>query len=992
MGFFILRVFGGFLMAKKPTYEELENRNQEFNAEIAKREVERSIKATDLRRRAEKFINSDPSKTRKIPSGDNRNLIEDLQIHQIELEMQNEELRRSKLELQAARDKYSDLYDLVPVGYITVSEKGLLREINLTAATLLGKYRNELIKQPISKFIISTDQNTYYLHRKLLFETGEPQKFELRMVQTDKLPFWVQLDMAAAQDEGGAPVCRIAISDITKRKKAEERLNASEKKSLTWLEYSPVCTKIVDLDFNLQYMSAAGVNGLNIDDITEFYGKPYPFDFYPKPFKNLMRMNLKKVKETGEIIEQEGSVNDIDGRELWFHSTLVPVNDDEGRIDYIMVVSADITARKKAEEELKKAHDSLEIRVEERTAELKKEIAERKRVEEALRESEARLKRASDNSPAVLYQVMMAPGGEISVPYVSDVIVATIGVTPEEVMKDPSKLLGMVHPDDQKMFQEGIMKSAESLESFPLTFRCMKDGEVIWIEARGMPTPLADGGILWDGFLLDITERKQAEETLKEEKEFTEKALNTQLDTFFVFSPATGKAIRWNKAFEEVSGYSSEEIAQMKAPDSYYDQQDLAKAAEAIAVILENGSGTIELEFICKNGKKIPFEYVVSVIYNELEQPENFISIGRDITERKIIEEALRKSEAQKGAILDASIDILRYVDKDMKIIWGNKTNVLGLDMSLEDLVDQTCYEVFVGRNTPCEGCPTVRARETGKIERVVMHQPKVKGIEGESYWDVYCVPLKNEAGEIENFIQIARNITDQKKALEHIHALTQQLMKSQENERQMISRELHDRVGQDLSTLRIGLDTLIDNQPGVLPETRQRISELSKMLQDAIMVIRDLSYDLRPPSLDQLGLVRTILEYAHDFSEKTGLSVDVTSAGMDHLRLDSDTEINLYRLIQEGLNNINKHARANSATIRLIASFPNIILRIEDDGEGFDLKNRLVAAQNEKRMGLRSMEERASLLNGAMTLKSRPGKGTKVLIEVPYEEKKSES
>ena len=142
----------------------------------------------------------------------------------------------------------------------------------------------------------------------------------------------------------------------------------------------------------------------------------------------------------------------------------------------------------------------------------------------------------------------------------------------------------------------------------------------------------------------EMMQRKQAAENLKEEKEFTEKALNTQLDTFFAFNPATGKAIRWNKAFEEVSGYSNEEIAQMKAPDSYYDQQDLAKAAKAVALILENGSGTIELEFICKNGRKIPFEYVVSVIYNELEQPENFISIGRDITERKLAEVALQKA------------------------------------------------------------------------------------------------------------------------------------------------------------------------------------------------------------------------------------------------------------------------------------------------------------------------------------------------------------
>jgi signal transduction histidine kinase len=378
-----------------------------------------------------------------------------------------------------------------------------------------------------------------------------------------------------------------------------------------------------------------------------------------------------------------------------------------------------------------------------------------------------------------------------------------------------------------------------------------------------------------------------------------------------------------------------------------------------------------------------------------LKSPEGsvtgYVAIIRDITDRKKAEDALRESEAQKRAILDASLDRIRYIDKDMRVIWANKTTALELDMSPEDSVGQACHKLFIGRDTPCEGCPTVRARETGEIERAVMHQPKVKGVEGESYWDNYSVPLKNEAGDIVSFIQVARNITDQKRADEHIHTLTQQLMKAQESERQMISRELHDRVGQDLSTLKIGLDTLIDNQSGVLPETKQRISELSNILRDSVMAIRDLSYDLRPPSLDQLGIIRTIFQYCEDFSEKTGLRVDFTSAGMDDLRLDFDTEINLYRLIQEGLNNIRKHAEANLATIRLVVSSPNIILRIEDDGKGFDVKNRLVTAQNEKRMGLRSMEERARLLKGKMRVQSRLGKGARISIKVPYNKEKSE-
>ncbi len=139
-------------------------------------------------------------------------------------------------------------------------------------------------------------------------------------------------------------------NELRERKFAETQLKQSEEKHRTWLESSPVCTKIVDLDFNLQYMSGAGVRGLNIDDITQFYGKPYPFDFYPESFNNLMTSNLNKVKKTGKTIEQEGSVNDINGNEIWFHSVLVPVYDDTDQLDYIMVASTDTTDRKIAEQ------------------------------------------------------------------------------------------------------------------------------------------------------------------------------------------------------------------------------------------------------------------------------------------------------------------------------------------------------------------------------------------------------------------------------------------------------------------------------------------------------------------------------------------------------------------------------------------------------------------------------------------------------------------
>ena len=247
---------------------------------------------------------------------------------------------------------------------------------------------------------------------------------------------------------------------------------------------------------------------------------------------------------------------------------------------------------------------------------------------------------------------------------------------------------------------------------------------------------------------------------------------------------------------------------------------------------------------------------------------------------------------------------------------------------------------------------------------------------------------LKEERNLLEAIAERLGRIVEHKWSEKHVHRLTQQLMKAQESERQMISRELHDCIGQDLSTLKIGIGTLLDNQPVIPAKIKQKVSQFSQILQETIMAVRDLAYTLRPASLDQLGLVKTVFQHCEDYSEKTGMTVDFVSAGMDDLRLDFDTEINLYRLIQEGLSNIRKHADANHVIIRLIASFPTIILRIEDNGKGFEVKQRLVTAQNEKRMGLRSMEERISLLGGKMGIHSRPSEGTKIVVEVPYKER----
>ena len=164
--------------------------------------------ATELRKHAEKIAREkaaqSPEDIESLSPDEIRQMLHELRVHQIELEMQNEELRLAQAELDAARARYFDLYDLAPVGYFTVSEKGLILEANLTAATQLGCTRNTLVKLPITRFIHKEDQDIYYKYRKRLIKTGMPQECDLRMLENDGTMHWAHLAASVVQDADGA--------------------------------------------------------------------------------------------------------------------------------------------------------------------------------------------------------------------------------------------------------------------------------------------------------------------------------------------------------------------------------------------------------------------------------------------------------------------------------------------------------------------------------------------------------------------------------------------------------------------------------------------------------------------------------------------------------------------------------------------------------------------------------------------------------------------
>ena len=316
---------------------------------------------SSLEQRAEdalETLSSDNGDSVKFSPDNMKTLIHDLQLHQIELKIQNDELRRTQKELTVSRERYFDLYDLAPLGYITVSEKGLLLETNLTAATMLGKYRNEMIKNPISSFILSMDQDIYYRHRKLLFETGEPQKFELRMVQTDKLHLWVQMDMVAAQNEDGSPVCRIAISDITERKKAEESLQEHEEQYRAVVDNIGDYIMRYDKSFRHIYANrlALEVTGLPID---QYIGKTHREMGFPDHLCELWRKNIQLVFDTGKQQNIEFDVELVEGK-MSLELQLNPEFAVDGSVKTVIGISRDITSRKQAEVEKLKLESRLQ--------------------------------------------------------------------------------------------------------------------------------------------------------------------------------------------------------------------------------------------------------------------------------------------------------------------------------------------------------------------------------------------------------------------------------------------------------------------------------------------------------------------------------------------------------------------------------------------------------------------------------------------------------
>jgi signal transduction histidine kinase len=214
----------------------------------------------------------------------------------------------------------------------------------------------------------------------------------------------------------------------------------------------------------------------------------------------------------------------------------------------------------------------------------------------------------------------------------------------------------------------------------------------------------------------------------------------------------------------------------------------------------------------------------------------------------------------------------------------------------------------------------------------------------------------------------------------EQLHGLSQRLIGLQEQERAHLSRELHDEAGQILSALMVRL-SLLERETAAPSQWRAQIAELKQTVIGVLNNLHTLAVKLRPASLDHVGLVTALQQYAEDFGREHNLAVQLDAVEIQNLRLPADTETALFRVVQESLTNAALHARASRVDILLNRRNGCVAVTVEDDGAGFDPAQVV----RENRLGLFGMRERVEMLGGSMTVESAPGKGTAIFVEVPY-------
>jgi signal transduction histidine kinase/CheY-like chemotaxis protein len=503
---------------------------------------------------------------------------------------------------------------------------------------------------------------------------------------------------------------------------------------------------------------------------------------------------------------------------------------------------------------------------------------------------------------------------------------------------------------------------------------------------------------------IDITERKQAEQAIRDHQE--------QLDTIYDNAPlimllvdAECRVCKMNKLAEECAEADAADMIGRRGGEAlrcvhalddpegcgFGPHCQTCLVRRTVLDTLETGLSYHQVEaslpfLIADEPQDLTF--LISTARLAIrEQPHVLVTI-QDITKRKEIEEALRQSEEHYRSLFDNMLNGLAYCKMLFKdgqpqdFICLNANRALETLTGLRNVVGKRATEVF----------PGIRKSDPGLFElfgRVALtgvpalSETFVKAMGEWLAFSVYS-PKK------EYFVMVFDVITERKKAEEalrqseeNLRFMASQLLHAQERERLRIAHELHDDLGQSLLLLKLQLSIMCRSLPPEPQKPQQECAAAIENVQEIIDSVRRLSHDLIPPTLEEIGLESAINDLLEEFCRHQGVNC---SFNIDDIKglLPSDTELIIYRILQESLTNIGKHAQATRVSISLKRKGQQVYLSVRDNGVGFEVE-RILARRGRKRgLGLASMEERARMMGGTFQIWSAPDMGTKIQVTVP--------
>ncbi len=624
-----------------------------------------------------------------------------------------------------------------------------------------------------------------------------------------------------------------------------------------------------------------------------------------------------------------------------------------------------------------------------------RDVTESKRAEEAMRESKEKFQALVESTSDFIWEV--DTHGRYT--YCSPQIKELWGYEPQEMIgKTP---FDQMKPEDR----EQTLKAFRALTETPRPVKRMQVGS---IDSRGRDISLDISVVpIWDnhqrlcgfrGISRDITERKRAEQALRASEETYRTVVENagigiaviQGDTFAYANPRALSVIGLTR--EQVIGSSFADLVHAD------DLQDVL-ALHARLLTGEITPPVYELRLkVSGQGEKWVLVNTVPFQWDGRPGTLNFLT---DITEQRRAEQALRESEARFRTFVEQASEGIALVDEQGSVLAWNKVMEQISGIPRAQAVGRPVWDVQwqmtpVERRSPLGAdafkSAFARGLRTGDLPQAGKRvEIQVQSTNGErKAVEQIAFSIKTEIGY--RFGSVVLDITERKRAeaereqlleqvqagREQLQALSRRLVQVQEEERRYIARELHDEIGQVLTGLKLMLDMSVRVPPEVVAG---RLQEAQALVCHLIDQVQELALDLRPTMLDDYGLLPALTWHLERFKAQTGIDVAFEHCGLEQ-RLPPAVETAAYRIAQEALTNVARHAAVNQAALALTVEGEELCICIADQGRGFDVKAVVAAGAS---TGLSGMRERASALGGRLTVEGAPGGGTRITAVLPF-------